>query len=167
MTITIDLPKPFYEDHQSRDLPSGKLVKVLHNAYRVELDRAAYEELLSDARHYASPEMSSELGWEYRHLVKSARATVRRLEKAGFPGGELVRVRAGARAWESSELWTSYPPIHSVKTKNGDYLLDFEREVAERLLDWTSIAQEGSWCVDVGERSSVRALQSRLREALS
>lgn len=82
-TVTVDLPARFYFDHEQRGLPSGRLVKMLSSerVVRVELDRAGYDDLLDDALHYNHPEY-----WEeYRGLVLSARAVIKRLEKADRP----------------------------------------------------------------------------------
>lgn len=78
------LPRKFYEDHAARDLPSGR-PGALTGASRyvfVELDQAAYDEILHDAEHYASDQ-----GWD-QHLSglrASARATARRLRGEGPP----------------------------------------------------------------------------------
>jgi len=78
-TITIDLPRYFWEDHESRGLPSGRLVKTLARRVRVELDEAAAAEIRSDADHYAT---DVDLRSSLPGLAASARATVAAIDKA-------------------------------------------------------------------------------------
>lgn len=91
-TVTVDLPSTFWYDHHSRELPSGTLVRGLGRArpgygyprVRVMLDRAAYDELLDDARHYADPNGPRDFdGW--LGMLASARATIRALERVTPP----------------------------------------------------------------------------------
>lgn len=77
------LPPAFYEDHRMRDLPSGEIDRETKQAVFVRLDRAAYDEILSDARHYAYNMAPG--GFDEYGLISSARATVRALEKQGAP----------------------------------------------------------------------------------
>jgi hypothetical protein len=81
---TYKLPRRFYDDHVYRDFWGGEIVSSTKQSVTVELDREAYDELLSDASFYAS---MGEGEFE-RHLsgvVKSAAATVKALTKAGAP----------------------------------------------------------------------------------
>ena len=87
-TVTVDLPTRFYQDHAGRDLPSGTVVKRLAKTTRVELDREAYDDLLSDARHYAGGAMDDMYADNFAlasALIGSARATVRRLQAVPRP----------------------------------------------------------------------------------
>ena len=87
-TVAVVLTRRFYDDHVERDLPAGTVLAQNPRTVRVELDRAAYDELLDDARHYADPE--SGFGPEFAGLVASARTTVGRLQAVGRPGEDLV-----------------------------------------------------------------------------
>lgn len=76
--IILRLPRIFYEDHRDRDLPSGSPKRWLRNQVDVELTREEFDELLSDAHHYASDQ-----GWDFdgmRSLCASATRTVKALE---------------------------------------------------------------------------------------
>jgi hypothetical protein len=87
-TTTVDLPTRFYEDHCGRDLPGGVIIKTLSRTVRVELDRPTYDEILSDAQHYASGAMDDMYEDDFATasaLIASAKATVRRLEAAPRP----------------------------------------------------------------------------------
>lgn len=77
------LPPVFYDDHVARALPAGELVRRTSRHVFVELDAAAFDELVSDARYYAD-EMG-DAGFDGHGLVTSARATLRALEAAGRP----------------------------------------------------------------------------------
>jgi len=78
-TIVVELPPVFWEDHANRGCPSGifrEFVGKSKKTIRVVVDRAAFDDILSDARHY-----SSDYDRDFFGLASSARATVRRLEK--------------------------------------------------------------------------------------
>lgn len=75
--LKVKLPPRFYDDHVSRDLPAGVTVKRTKGYIEVELTGFEFDDLLSDAQHYATPGMYPEP--EYRGLVASARATVVKL----------------------------------------------------------------------------------------
>lgn len=98
-TVIATVPERFYDDHVERDLPAGRVVKALSkNRLRVELDREAYDDLLSDARHYADPE-----GFDWndpfmRGVILSAKATVRALEKVERPDSAQVELSDEAKA---------------------------------------------------------------------
>lgn len=85
MTTTLDLPPRFYDDHVARDLPGGVVVKRTTRLVRVELNRAGYDELLADARHYAGDAMAEYATDGGLGLIASARTTVRRLLAAPHP----------------------------------------------------------------------------------
>lgn len=91
-TVTVKIPKRFYDDHVARDLPAGKVVEDMPRHYRVELNAADYTELLSDADHYVWLGRTGDLDPEYFGLVSSARATVAALRKVDPPRGFV-------RAW--------------------------------------------------------------------
>jgi hypothetical protein len=81
VTATYRLPAKFYNDHVFRELPAGKVLKQNDRYVTVELDREAYDDLLSDADYYDDAEM-----WEnHRGLAMSARATFKTLTKIGPP----------------------------------------------------------------------------------
>jgi hypothetical protein len=50
--IVVKLPRLFYIDHRDRDLPSGNLLRTIGNRVEVELDKEAFDDLISDAEHY-------------------------------------------------------------------------------------------------------------------
>jgi chromosome segregation ATPase len=82
--VVVRVPKTFYDDHVARsDFPTGTIEKDLKRAYEVRMTRAQYENLLSDARYYASAkpgEMDVPRG-----TIASAGATQRALEKVPAP----------------------------------------------------------------------------------
>lgn len=87
-TVTVDVPFTFHQDHVSRDLPGGTVVKRLARTVRVELDRETYDELLSDADHYAGDAMSEWVAEDFANamgVVRSARATVKALRAVERP----------------------------------------------------------------------------------
>ncbi len=87
-TVTVDVPTRFYEDHRGRDLPSGEVVKRLSRTTRVVLDRKAYDDLLSDAQHYAGSAMDDMYLDDFATasaLIRSARATVKALRNTTRP----------------------------------------------------------------------------------
>lgn len=81
-TIVIDLPFKFWEDHKDRDLISGNCEKVKGNVVSVRLDKDAYNEILSDAKYYASF-IGEDFSWN-RGLCLSAKATVKKLKAVEF-----------------------------------------------------------------------------------
>jgi len=87
-TVRVDLPKTFFLDYIDR-LGLGargraRAVKELASAVRVDLDRDAWEDIAGDAAFYVDPHgpvyEKGQVG-----LKLSARATLRRLQKAGAP----------------------------------------------------------------------------------
>lgn len=89
-TVVVDVPARFYEDHVGRDLDSGWVVKHLSRTTRVTLDAAAYDELLSDAEHYAGEAMADMYLDDFATasgLIRSARATVKALRAVERPDG--------------------------------------------------------------------------------
>src|SRR5690606_2495114 len=79
-TVIVDLPPLFYDDHVSRDLPGGREIKRLARNTRVELDQAAYDDLVDDAKLYLEVDDYQE---SVPFLVISARATLKALQKVG------------------------------------------------------------------------------------
>jgi hypothetical protein len=78
----------FVWDHWSRDLPEtvgAVSTRVVESPRRmlVELGAIGYDELLSDARHYAFA--MADGGYDDRRLIASAKRVVVALEKAGRP----------------------------------------------------------------------------------
>lgn len=84
--VTVSLPPRFVGDYMDRGLPSpdegGELevVKATQRAMTVRLNKAAFDDLLSDARFYSDANQWPASVFQY--LGMSARATVRRLENA-------------------------------------------------------------------------------------
>ena len=80
--MIVKVPPRFYWDHVSRDLPAGTVVSETRSYVRVDLDQSEFEELISDANHYAYSMGAG--GFDDRGLIASARATLRRLDPAGL-----------------------------------------------------------------------------------
>lgn len=103
-TVQLDIPARFYEDHRGRDCgETGIVVKRLASKVRVQLDRTAYDDLLSDAEHYAGDGMSE--WWdEGRGVILSARATVKALRAVDRPAApERYRALEDRRILECRE----------------------------------------------------------------
>ena len=79
MTNTIKVPAYFYDDHDSRELPTPCVLHRTARAVTVAIDDLNLPELLSDAKYYADPEGDFEP--ECRGLIASAKATVRAINK--------------------------------------------------------------------------------------
>lgn len=75
-TIMVNIARRFWEDHYSRDLPSGRLVKTMKNVVKVELDQYTLDELRSDADYYADPWTDT----DDVALKGSAKSVLRKLE---------------------------------------------------------------------------------------
>lgn len=75
MPDLIRLPRHFFDDHASRDLPTPAVVRSTRSHVFVRADDPELPELLDDARYYAD----SSVGWDptMRGLSASARAIVR------------------------------------------------------------------------------------------
>lgn len=78
-TRTVDLPPRFYDDHVGRGFDAGIEVSRNSKLVRVHLNDKAFIDLLDDARFYVDMGVS-EFGFEMLGLLKSASATVARLE---------------------------------------------------------------------------------------
>lgn len=86
-TVTVRLPRRFYDDHVDRELSAGVEQRRLARQVEVVLDQASFDELRSDADHYAtSPGFDPSL----RGLIASARATVAALDVAGRPSIQTI-----------------------------------------------------------------------------
>jgi len=83
MTFLVWVPVLFWDDHVSRDLDfTTKIIKQSGKRYQILVTIDALNELVSDARSYASFE-----GEEYqdnRSVVNSARSTLKALKKEGW-----------------------------------------------------------------------------------
>lgn len=80
----MEVPRYFYDDHVSRELPAGRVLRTTRRYAWVELNESEFAELLSDARHYSNG-FSPEHCHDADRLMASARATVKRLEAARLP----------------------------------------------------------------------------------
>lgn len=76
------IPKVFYEDHIDRDLDGGTVVRSTKSHHYVDLDDAAYAELVSDADHYSDQTQFD--AWMFG-VCTSARATWKTLTAQGPP----------------------------------------------------------------------------------
>lgn len=84
------LSPSFWHDHVRRDLNDGTTVsKSGRYCVYVDLDRAGYDELLSDAQHYVKMGVA-EFGPELRSLIDSAKRTVKVLNTEGPPQQPLT-----------------------------------------------------------------------------
>jgi hypothetical protein len=79
--IVVKLPRLFYIDHRDRDLPSGEIVRVIGNRIEVALDEEAFEDLISDAKHYGFGGMDWDGYGSEGSLEKSAKRTYEILTK--------------------------------------------------------------------------------------
>lgn len=84
------LPPKFYEDHIARGCDGGKVLKQTRSYVEVEMDRDAFDDVHSDAVYYTDEgtvgsmvESGASIG--IYGLVRSACATLRRLEEVGAP----------------------------------------------------------------------------------
>lgn len=76
-TISVTVPPRFYDDHVDRGCPPGVVEGRYRGGVHLLLDREAWDDLLSDADHYATS--ASEYGPELVGLCSSARATARKM----------------------------------------------------------------------------------------
>lgn len=123
------LPPTFYDDHVSRDLPSGEEVRRTKSHVFVNLTDEERAELLSDARHYASPSMG--FSADYPGLVASARATIKALEtdlsevrlqgRTILRPGDLVRIDSGQARYTVQRIvqTSSGVEVHAYGGKPG------------------------------------------------
>lgn len=80
---TIRVPAKFFDDHDERGCePFCSPVKRSGRFVWLRADDEGLDELLDDARHYATPDQFGEWGGENIGLVRSAAATVAAIEKA-------------------------------------------------------------------------------------
>jgi hypothetical protein len=81
MKITISVPTLFWNDHYDRCGEEGK-AKVIKRGSKlttVQLDQAAWDNLLGDADYYATQDFGV-WGSDLRGLIGSARTTLRRMQ---------------------------------------------------------------------------------------
>lgn len=79
-TILVRLPKVFWFYHEERDLISGNLERENKDHIFVRLDLDAYDELLSDAQHYANFDRDNGDWAENAPVCSSAVYTVKALK---------------------------------------------------------------------------------------
>jgi hypothetical protein len=77
--LVVELPPRFYDDHVSRELPSGEVIHRTAREVTVLLTEEEWAELRSDAEHYAGGARNGFEDPGLLGLVTSARATLRRL----------------------------------------------------------------------------------------
>lgn len=82
ITITIKIPKVFFDDHRNRDLirdhETSTITKTLSKHYIVTLTTRDAAELIDDAAHYSTPD---QFEFDLQYLVSSARATLGAIRK--------------------------------------------------------------------------------------
>jgi len=76
--MIVTIPARFFYDHQSRDLPTGRVTGATSKLVQVDVTPDELAEWRSDAEHYATPGNFTDP--DLRGLVASARATLRRLQ---------------------------------------------------------------------------------------
>lgn len=80
----LTLPRIFYDDHVERDCLPGEVVKMGIRLVTIRCDDKTLEDLYSDAKHYASLTAGEgsdyDMEPEYRGLIRSAKATLKRIE---------------------------------------------------------------------------------------
>ena len=81
MINTIKVPACFYDDHDSRDLPTPRVISRTSRTVTVAVDDANLAELLNDAEYYADRDGPTAGDSEYAGLRSSAQATVRAIKK--------------------------------------------------------------------------------------
>lgn len=89
-TIVVCLPPTFYADHVDRCLPSGHVIHTTKNNLWVQVDKAAFADLVSDADYYSDPFVAADVLSCSPYLfgmLTSAKATLRRLRKVDAPEG--------------------------------------------------------------------------------
>lgn len=93
---TVVIPKAFYRDHVKRANEGGLIVKETKELMTVELTEPAFDDLFSDARHYAQCGVNV-YGADFIGIVSSAQATYRRLKaykEAGLVWGQATKAVA-------------------------------------------------------------------------
>lgn len=88
-TAQVRLPAIYAEDYGDRiefgSIGYARVIKQNKRYVYVEVDSAAYKDLLSDAKHHSDSEQFEP---EYMYYVRSARIALRELEKVGEPGAQ-------------------------------------------------------------------------------
>jgi hypothetical protein len=89
IVATLDMSPKFYDDHVSRECPSGKTISrsPAGGNVKVAFDLDGLEDLIDDAKYYADRDG----GWdpELRPIQAAARTMIRRIDSQG--GLDLVR----------------------------------------------------------------------------
>ncbi len=85
--VTVTVPRKFYWDHVERDCAGGIVINENKMLVTAWVDVDTYEDLLGDAKHYASDAMDDYYSDypEERGLKRSAASAVRRLEAVNQP----------------------------------------------------------------------------------
>lgn len=79
LPITIKVPGKFWYDHKDRGCSeTAEVVKYGKTLVTVTLDEEAWRDLYSDAEYYAEQDSDVWAG-DYRGLISSAKATLRRM----------------------------------------------------------------------------------------
>ena len=81
-TMTATIGRKFWEDHLSRDLPSGRVVSMTADKVTLALDGPHARELWSDAEHYVWLFDQGELDRDWIGLASSARSVVKAMQQA-------------------------------------------------------------------------------------
>lgn len=78
-TLTVAIPRAFYDDHTGRELLTPPAIRTTRRHYVISLYGVATDELLDDADHYAHPDGPDmiDIG-----LKASARATAKAIRSA-------------------------------------------------------------------------------------
>lgn len=80
--IEVTVPVLFWQDHVQRDLPGGEVQAYKGEDVVLRMDRATYDELLSDADFYSTSMGASDWDYDWSYLNdlrESAVITVDRL----------------------------------------------------------------------------------------
>jgi hypothetical protein len=119
-TVRVDVPARFFADHIGRDCSeSAVVVKRLARTVRVDLDRAAYDDLLSDAEHYGGGAMDDMYADDFASasgLIRSARATARALRAVGRPAEAVPACEWFALCANPATGTTPHPILGDVPT---------------------------------------------------
>lgn len=82
---TVRIPARFFGDHEGRCCePFCSPVRRTERFVWLKLSDEGIDELLDDAKHYATHGLLGEWARENRGLIKSAKATVKAIKAAGY-----------------------------------------------------------------------------------
>ena len=121
-TVRVDLPQTFYDDHVGRDLDGGTEVKRLARKVRVDLDQDAYDEILSDAKHYAGGAMEDMYLDDFvtaSAIIRSAKATAKALQAVERPAFPSICTHCGSPADAPDPTCPRCPPTERVACYRG------------------------------------------------